>query len=454
MHLFKIIIQKIIDKLVLIYNLDFNEPIIHVDYWRNFHINVIHNENKTVMYLFAQLITNNELFHYKNKFKFLSSVLQNPFMSEKDKTDFFEIFQKIQKKYFIITRFFRNYKLRHAEIQINHDVFLNPIQETDKNVMVLLQNNKRYLFTISDLVNLLNTSLGNTYYFFAEPKACKNPYNNMPFNKADLYNIYFFMKSKPIVMPTLFHAFFLANFNLTTFKNDNEDNIREYAIRQYLEVTPNNKLRLLCITMLSTNRYTQKIKIHKNFPTDTLVNVLKPYLNLYLHTKYSTETNKKHEADMMLNMKLKEFVKFNKNFGRKRMILDKTDFRFTFKKKYIVSYNCMCKSYHHDEEDNFMNSHLNVVKYYDDEFSDTDEDDDIDNETEEDSEEEIISGRELIEREAEGNEDDDENTDTDMDIDMDIDETTNIVENTHYVFSPSYNIIGVHHVESNDSLSG
>ena len=129
------------------------------------------------------------------------------------------------------------------------------------------------------------------------------------------------------------------------------------------------------------------------------------------------------------------------------MILDVNDFSCSFKKKYIVSYNCMCKSYHRDEEDNFMNSHLNVVKYYDDEFSDTDEDDDIDNETEEDSEEEIISGRELIEREAEGDEDDDENTDTDMDID----ETTNIVENTHYVFSPSYNIIGVHHVESNDS---
>jgi hypothetical protein len=447
MHLFKIIIQKIIDKLVLIYNLDFNEPIIHVDYWRNFHINVIHNENKTVMYLFAQLITNNELFHYKNKFKFLSSVLQNPFMSEKDKTGFFEIFQKIQKKYFIITRFFRNYKLRHSEIQINHDVFLNPIQETDKNVMLLFQNNKRYLFTITDLVNLLNTSLGNTYYFFAEPKACKNPYNNMPFNKADLYNIYFFMKSRPIIMPTLFHAFFLANFNLTTFKNDNEDNIREYAIRQYLEVTPNNKLRLICITMLSNNRHTQRMRIHKNFPTDILVNVLKPYLNLYLHTKYSTETNKKHEADMMLDTKLKEFVKFNKNFGRKRMILDVNDFSCSLKKKYIVSYNCMCKSYHHNEEDNFMNSHLNVVKYYDDdEFSETD-DDDYDDISDEESEVERIPGREVIEREVE-----DENTDTDTDID--IEENENIVENTTEVFTPSYNIIGVHHVESNEVLGG
>ena len=446
MHLFKILIQKIIDKLVLIYNLDFNEPIIYMDYWRNFHISVMHNENKTIMHLFAQLIANNELFHYKNKFKFLASVLHNPFMSEKDKTHFFDLFQIIQKKYFIITRFFRNYKLRHSQIQINHDVFLNPIQETDKNVMVLLQNNKRYLFTITDLVNLLNTSLGNTYYFFAEPKACKNPYNNMPFNKADLYNIYFFMKSRPIIIPTLFHAFFLANFNLTTFKNDNEDNIREYAIQKYLEVTPNHKLRPLCITMLSNNQYTKKMKIHKNFPTDTLVNVLKLYLNLYLHTKYSTETNKKHEADMMLDMKLREFVKFNKNFGRKRMILDVTDFTCSFKKKYVVSYNCMCKSYHRDEEDNFMNSHLNVVKYYDDDLSESD--DYEDEESEGESEEERVSGREIIEREVE--QQDDENTDTDMDIEDD----DTIVENTTDVFIPSYNIIGIHHVESNDSLSG
>ena len=451
MHLFKIIIQKIIDKLVLIYNLDFNEPIIHVDYWRNFHINVIHNENKTVVYLFAQLITNNELFHYKNKFKFLSSVLQNPFMSEKDKTDFFEIFQKIQKKYFIITRFFRNYKLRHAEIQINHDVFLNPIQETDKNVMVLFQNNKRYLFTISDLVNLLNTSLGNTYYFFAEPKACKNPYNNMPFNKADLYNIYFFMKNRPIIIPTLFHAFFLANFNLTTFKNNNEDNIREYAIRQYLEVTPNSKLRILCITMLQSNHYSQKMRIHKNFPTDVLVNVLKPYLNLYLHTKYITETNKQHEAGMMLDIKLKDFVKYNKNFGRKRMILDKSDFSCSFKKKYIVSYNCMCKSYHHDEEDNFMNSHLNVVKYYDDEeFSETDDYEESDEESHAESEDEILPRREVIDREVEEQEEENENTDTDVDIEDD----DTIVENTPDVFTPTYNIIGVHHVESTGSLEG
>lgn len=442
MHLFKILIQKIIDKVLLIYNLDFNEPIIYMDYWRNFHINVMNHKNKTIMYLFSQLIANNELFHYKNKFKFLSSVLQNPFMIEKDKTDFFEIFQKIQKNYFIITRFFRNYKVRHAEIQISHDVFLNPIQETDKNIMVLFQNNKRYLFTITDLVNLLNTSLGNTYYFFAEPKACKNPYNNMPFNKADLYNIYFFMKSRPIIIPTLFHAFFLANFNLTTFKNDNEDNIREYAIRQYLEVTPNHKLRPLCITMLSNNQYTKKIKIHKNFPTDTFVNVLKPYLNLYLHMKYSTETNKKHTADIMLDIKLKEFVKYNKNFGRKRMILEKNDFIFSFKKKYIVSYNCMCKSYHRNEEDNFMNSHLNVVRYYDDEeFSETDESVE---ESEEEREVERMTGREVIEREVEN-----ENTDTDMDTEDD-----SIVENTPDVFTPSYNIIGVHHIESNDLLSG
>lgn len=448
MHLFKILIQKIIDKLVLIYNLDFNEPEIYMDYWRNFHISVMHNENKTVMYLFAQLIANNELFNYKNKFKFLSSVLNNPFMGEKEKTDFFYLFQIIQKKYFIITRFFRNYKLRHSQIQISHDVFLNPIQETDKNVMVLLQNNKRYLFTISDLVNLLNTSLGNTYYFFAEPKACKNPYNNMPFNKADLYNIYFFMKSRPIVMPTLFHAFFLANFNLTTFKNDNEDNIREYAIRKYLEVTPNNKLRVLCISMLTSNRHTQRMRIHKNFPTDTLVNVLKPYLNLYLHTKYSTETNKKHEAHMLLDIKLKEFVKYNKNFGRKRMILDKSDYSFTFKKKYVVSYNCLCKSYHYDEEDNFMNSHLNVVKYYDDEFSDTDEDDD-DNDDESESEDERIRPRQLI-----NNEEDEEEEEENTDMDVDIEEIDNIVENRPEVFTPSYNIIGVHHVESNGSLSG
>ena len=433
MHLFKILIQKIIDKIVLIYNLDFNEPIIYMNYWHKFHINVMNNENNMVKYLFAKLIVNNELFNNKNKFKFLADAINNPFISEKDKTEFFDLFQTIQKKYFVITRLFRNYKLRHSEIQIDHDIFLNPIQETDKNVMVLFQNNKRYLFTITDLVNLLNESLGNTHYFFAEPKACKNPYNNIPFNKADLYNIYFFMKSRHIIMPTLFHAFFVANFNLTKYKIDNEDNIREYAIQKYLEVTPNEKLRFLCINMLSNNNYTRKMRIHRNFPTDILVDTLKPYLNLYLHTKYSTETNKKHEANMILDIKLTDFFKYNKHFGRKRMILDKSDF-FTLKQKYIISYNSTYKPYHREEEDNFMNSHLNIVKYYDDEFIQSDSD----YETDTDGTSYIDSDNESeIERETEYY--DNNNIDTE--------EVDNIVENTPDVFIPSYNIVGVHHID-------
>jgi hypothetical protein len=43
-----------------------------------------------------------------------------------------------------------------------------------------------------------------------------------------------------------------------------------------------------------------------------------------------------------------------------------------------------------------------------------------------------------------------ENTDTDVDIEDD----DTIVENTPDVFTPTYNIIGVHHVESTGSLEG
>ena len=53
--------------------------------------------------------------------------------------------------------------------------------------------------------------------FFSEPLPSKNPYNNLPLTKSNLYNIYFFIKFNTNIYDDLLFKFFHCDFNMTIF---------------------------------------------------------------------------------------------------------------------------------------------------------------------------------------------------------------------------------------------
>lgn len=398
MHLFNYLIQFVInvDEKIFIVNkndigsiCNFYKDIKYVDT-----INEDKNNNRNmVKNLLYSFITSTSTLSLTPTFKYnyLRFIILNDFFNKETKENFLDDFMKVQRKYFIIMRTIKKYRYKKAEIQINTDIFLNPITINDKNVFVLFQNNKKFLFTITDLVNLINSALGNTEYFFSSPLICKNPYNNMPFNKPDLYNIYFFMKSTNIIIPTLFHHFFMVNFSLSKFKLENEDNIREYAIKNYITNTCEQELRRKILQMLRCNYYSDNIKIHNDFPTITLIKIMKPYLNLYLHSIYSTESNKKIQYENILHMKLKQFARYNPRFGRRTMV--EKQLNKNKNNKYINKVNDNYIPYINKYDDNFMNNHLTLM---DDENTDSDDDesddsDDHGNNTQYTSDEDLIN---------------------------------------------------------------
>ena len=61
----------------------------------------------------------------------------------------------------------------------------------------------------------INKSIINCPDMFVEPLDVKNPYTNLPFSKADLYNIYFKISKTRLNQPILFHAYFNCNFNIS-----------------------------------------------------------------------------------------------------------------------------------------------------------------------------------------------------------------------------------------------
>ena len=64
---------------------------------------------------------------------------------------------------------------------------------------------------------IINNALSNSPDFFSVPLVIKNPYNNVPFNKSTLYNIYFNIMSKTYIVSELIHKFFLTNFDINKF---------------------------------------------------------------------------------------------------------------------------------------------------------------------------------------------------------------------------------------------
>jgi hypothetical protein len=253
----------------------------------------------------------------KTKFDYLKTCLDNKFMNEFQRINFLKAFCHAQRHNFALNRFAYRYKLRKAPLSVNVDLFMNPLRESQHNVITILQNGQRYFFTANDLKTIIETAVCNTCYYYAEPLPVKNPYNNMAFDKGILYNIYFFMKRGDFVMSDVFHKYFLANFNLKAFRETNEVLIRNHYLENSVKNGDMDMLYNNAIIMLAENRNTRGIHIDRRFPRKALVNVMRPYLLLYMKKIYSLDIFQKIQCDYELKQRLKEFAEFNPAFGRR-----------------------------------------------------------------------------------------------------------------------------------------
>lgn len=369
MKTFDTIIQKIINKENKIYETDGKYSL---QFWSEVYGNSeVTNEKSIIKHMFYLYIANS---HNENKFKFLDRTVLNVFFSEKDKEDIFHIFSKVQNTYHAFSRLAHIYRFRKTELQINHDLYLNPI--TTQKYMTILQNGKKYLFTATDLINIINTALSNAPHFFVEPLIAKNPYNNIPFDKSTLYNIYFFIKKTDYKMPILIEKYFLANFDITSFYFENESIIRDIAIHNFVFKSDTKVLYPSIMNMI--NKYDEKniLDISDDFPRDKLVDIMRPYLHLYYITKYSFMYNKKENAYAELTYKFKEFIKFNYKFGRKLIVSNPFTKKLdvSFDENHINFYNIKPRKYETSHLMLNMENEYNNIYEYDSDTDDIQED--------------------------------------------------------------------------------
>ena len=357
--------------------------------------------------VFISLVNN----RYKGKFNMFKETLVSFLKFSRD--DFINFFCKIQKTYYAFSRLAFIFKYKKSAMSVTTDIGLNDITINDKNILCIYNVNSRYLFNINDLIKIITTSITNSYMFFSQPLPSKNPYNNLPFTKSNLYNMYFFLKFKTNIYNDLFVKFFHCDFNLTTFYHKYEYLLREHILDNFIKNSTEDVLiqEIKKMITLFNKKTTKKILINDEFPKKNLIKIMKPYLMLYLQSYYSFVPIVKNNAIVLLNSKLKKFQKFNPKFGRKIYKLGFKNYANFKKKSYIksvefldnhIAFNC-------DEETNFLTNHT----YY--------------NELDNSIEENIVHVTYMA---VEVEHDDDTNTD-DSDDDADSDDDTNNNEIYH-----------------------
>ena len=297
----------------------------------------IQNDNKwKISLLFSIMIKNIDSFKnkYKQYYEFVNHFLI--INSEQDKEDFKATFSKAQRIYNILNRFAYNYKFKKAKIVVNTDMCLNELNEGDKNVISIIQNNSKYLFNVKDLINIISSSLTSSNSFFVNPTKIRNPYNNVAFNKSTLYNIYFFIKFNTNYYSELLYKFFECDFNINIFKLTHEYMLREYIIKNFVYKSASNILINEIIYMIDEfndlciySNIINRIKVDEEFPKERLIKIMQPYLFLFCKALYSYHPLDKVNFLNYFKKGLLRFSNFNPDFGKKECkLVYKTDKNF------------------------------------------------------------------------------------------------------------------------------
>lgn len=357
-----------------------------------------HMDVHLLMYKLDKKLDENEKCNMNN----LKSVANAKFLSLKHdiichkNEELYNIFTKAQKCYFGFSLLSKMYKQKKSSIVVKDDLMLNPLDTKNKQTFFLTQNNSIYMFSIRDLANIIETALSQNDSFFLTPVRPKNPYNNMEFSNADLYNIYFKMKETSLKMQHLFHEYFLCNFDINVFSFENEALLRRISIKNFIFNTPYKILINPVLRMLHSNFNTRFLNIHEDFPKEKLVSIFRDHVYYYYMIEYSLETtNKINGYKKELDKKLKEFYLFNPFFGKRMIKYENfsTKTEFIFNDDHINFYGKATKNIFEgkklakkDENEQIIGFY--IVKYDESTTNNEEESENVDDEYDEDEDDE------------------------------------------------------------------
>lgn len=282
------------------------------------------------IYLYIELLSKtNEIQSVKKiekKYKEYKKIQDNLFLDNDTKKEIQKIFEMTQRTYYILTRFVLNIKKSKIKnnYKITTDLSLTPLEINHKHTFIITESNAKYMFSIIDLLKIIENAILYAPDFFEQPLEPRNPYTNIKLEKSILYILFYKLYKINYNIPEILIQYFKCNFDLDLFKMNHQQEIRELVIKKYVTNAASNILYEEIIEMIDfefyiTNTHNDKwIKIDDNFPKQDLIEIMRPYLYLYLLANHSINgSEKKRMASILFRMASTLFMKYNINFGKK-----------------------------------------------------------------------------------------------------------------------------------------
>ena len=230
------------------------------------------------------------------------------------KEDIFNIYIKSKQHTYALSKFVRIYKFKkYKTYEYDSDLNFIPLNKyIDSEKIKIIQNKTIYNFKLKDLINLWKISLKNSDNMFPLPKALKNPFTNIEFDKHQLYNIYFKYGFGSNFIPEIITQFFKSNLNYHIFKMECYEKLQINAIDNYVNKGTVYNLFEYLIMMFHDFRHELEYVFLKTdlsiFKKLHVVKSLGKFLKYFLYYKFIKNPLRKEYYSNLIKKQLKEDI--------------------------------------------------------------------------------------------------------------------------------------------------